>query len=174
MKRAIPILMLLAMLAGCASAGRLHKRNTAAIAAKRSGDTYTFKTWPTAADLCRYGCLELRRHHVISAPTSRFTISHFLSLVRWPFTTADILEEREPMAHWTVQIGIRCHLSRLEPCSEELGFSSRRIRDRAREREDRPSYTWHLIVIADTEKAVHAIVNQLPTFHVIPGAKQGP
>ena len=50
MMRAIPIFMLLTMLAGCSSTERLHKRNTAAIAAKRSGDIYTFKTWPTAAD----------------------------------------------------------------------------------------------------------------------------
>lgn len=173
MKRAIPILMLLTLLGGCSSAERLHKRNTGAIAAKRSGDTYTFKTWPTAEDSYEIrlsGVTETSCHLGPDFTVHYFTFPQSGSLAIY-YGGHPQSEAERPTGRFRSSFGTT---------SAEWSLFKRPADFRATayvtepEREDRPSYTWHLIIIGDTEKAVHGIVAQLPTFHMIPGAKQEP
>ncbi len=169
MKRIIPILMLLTLLAGCTSkAQRLHKKNEAAVAAKRSGDTYTFKIWPTADET-----YEVRLSGVTATSCNLgpdFTVHYFnfaksgsLAL----YHGGHPMDETErPTEKFISSFGER---------SVQWSFFKRDAGFRATayvtepEQEDSPSYTWHLMVSADTEKEVHAIVDQLATFRRVRG-----
>ena len=167
------MLILLTVLAGCSSAERLNKRNIAAIAAKRSGDVYTFKLRPALEESYQIrlsGVTETSCHLGPDFTVHYFTFPQYGSLAIYygghPQSETDRPTGRfrsafgNTSADWNIvrrASDVRATAYVTEP-----------------EQQDRPSYTWHLIVIGDTEKAVHAIVDQLPTFHLIPGSKPEP
>lgn len=169
--RSIPIFMLLTMLAGCSSTERLHKRNTAAIAAKRSGDIYTFKTWRTAPESYEIrlsGVTETSCHLGPDFTVHYFTFPQSGSLAIY-YGGHPQSETDRPNGRFRSAFGATsANWSLVRRTSD---FRATAYVTEA-EQEDRPSHTWHLIVIGDTEKAVHAIVAQLPTFHMIPGTKE--
>lgn len=173
MKRAFPFLMLLTMLAGCSSAERLHKSNTAAIEAKRSGDTYTFKTWPTAVDSYEIrlsGVTETSCHLGPDFTVHYFTFPQSGSLAIY-YGGHPQSESDRPTGRFRSSFGTTSADWSLFRRTADFRATAY-VPEPERKEEDGPTYTWHLIVIGDTEKAVHAIVDQLPTFHVIPGAQK--
>lgn len=176
MKTIAPIVVLLTLLAGCSSAERLHKKNTAAIAAKRTGDVYTFKLRPTVEESYQirlFGVTETTCHLGPDFTVHYFSFPQSGSLAIY-FGGHPQSETDRPTGRFRSSFG---------DTSAAWSLFKRTTDFRATayvpepEREDQPIYTWHLIVIGDTEKAVHAIIDQLPSFHQIPGAKkpkQGP
>ncbi|MDB6007385.1 MAG: hypothetical protein JWR15_4372 [Prosthecobacter sp.] len=176
MKVIIPILMLLALLAGCSSkAQRLHKKDEATVAPRRFGDTYTFKIRPAAADTYEVrlaGVTETSCHLGPDFTVQYFTFAESGSLALY-YGGHPQDETDRPTGRFRSSFGDK---------SAQWSFLKRTADFRATayvtepEQEDRPGYTWHLIVIADTEKEIHAIIDQLSTFHKIAGAsypKQG-
>ncbi len=172
MNQIIPTLMLLTLLAGCTSKEqRLHKENEAAVASRRSGDTYTFKIWPTAADTYEVRLSGVTRTSCHLGPD--FTVHYFI------FAESGSLaiyhgghpqdETDRPTGRFRSSFGDK---------SAQWSFFKGTTDFRATayvtepEQEDRPSYIWHLMVSGDTEKEVHAIVDQLATFHKVRGYQQ--
>lgn len=165
--------MLLALLAGCSSAKRLHKKNTAIIAAKRSVDTYTFKTWPTSAESYEIrlaGVTETSCHLGPDFTVHYFTFPESGILAIYYGGHPQTVTER-PTGQFRSAFGTTS--SDWSLVRREGGFRAAAYIIEP-EREDRPSYTWHLIVTADSENSVHAIVDQFQSFRMIPGANQRP
>ncbi len=167
MKRVIPTLMLLTLLAGCTSKEqRLHQENEAAVACKRSGDTCTFKIWPTAADTYEVRLPGVTKTACHLGPD--FTVHYF------NFAESGSLaiyhgghpqdETDRPAGRFRALFGDK---------SAQWSFFKGTTNFRATayvmepEQEDRPSYVWHLMVSGNTEKEVHAIVDQLATFRKV-------
>ncbi len=171
MKTIVPIVVLLTIFAGCSSADRLHKKSIAAIAAKRTGDIYTFKLRPTLEESYQIqlsGVTETSCHlgpdftvHYFSFPQSGSLAIYFGG---HPQTETD-----RPTKRFRSSFGTTAAVWSLFKRTADFRATTYIPYS---DSEGGPTYTWHLIVIANTEKAVHEIVDQLPTFHLISGAKK--
>jgi hypothetical protein len=169
MKRIIPILVLLTLLAGCSSkAQRLHKKEEAAVAPRRSGDIYTFKIRPAAADTYEVrlsGVTETSCHLGPDFTVHYFNFSKSGSLALY-YGGHPMDETDRPTGRFRSSFGNQTAQWCLFKRTDDFRATAYVTEP---EQEDRPSYTWHLMVSADTEKELHAIVDQLTTFRKVRG-----
>lgn len=163
MKRLLHILMLLPLLAGCTSKmERQQKKDEAAIAPRRSGDIYTFKIRP-ASDTYELRLAGVTQTSAHLGPD--FTVQYFT------FALSGSLgiyhgghpqdEEGRPMRRFSASFGKRSAKWSLFKEAEGFRASAYVLEP---EREDSPTYIWHLMVSGKTEQEVHAIIQQLRTF----------
>lgn len=167
MKHLFSSIMLLALLSACTSSTqRLQKERQAAIAARQSGDTYTFKVWPGAEVSHAVRLSGAPEADCMLGPD--FTVHYFT----WPQRGSLAIyhgghpqdETDKPTGKLTARFGSKT--ARWSLFQKAEGFRATAYVTEL-DQDGEPSYTWHLMVHGQTEKEVRAIIAQLSTFHEV-------